>query len=89
VRVLALQAIGKLLRSGVKIEPQELFATIYRIMQPHTLSQPCYLALFSIMLSEDMQASVVTGANGKHSFMLDGTRTFVELVSFFHSLPLS
>ena len=62
VRVVALQAIGKLLRSGVAIDPHELFPAMYRILKPYPFTNPVYTALFSIMLSEDLQGSSIAGS---------------------------
>lgn len=84
VRVLALHAIGKLLRSGLAIKPRDLFPTLYRFLQPHPLSGGCYIALFSIMMSEDVQArtlpSRAVGGLGRpaYSFGLDGTQTILH-----------
>ena len=72
-RVVALQAIGKLLRSGVKLDPAELFPAMYRILRVYNLSAECYIALFSIMLSEDLKYH--EGANG---IGLDGTQTVLH-----------
>jgi hypothetical protein len=77
VRVLALRLLAKLLRSpSQRVNTAQLFPAIYSLLgggqpaaAPPSLSEPTYLALFSIMLGEHIDTQNVEAV--RHQWLMD------------------